>query len=266
MKIYLLAIPLLISCASTRVSQDPFAQMKGCFLLYDVKTGKYQKTIGADHCKELLPACSTFKVPLAVMAFDSRTLKDENVVLKWDGQKDERDALNKDHNAKTWMSDSVVWFSQRITTKLGKKRLQKYLSSFRYGNQDLSAGITDAWLVSPNEKNGLKISAYDQAELMKKLWTDALPASKRAQSIAREITFLEKSPKGFVLHGKTGSNYYDPERKVRLGWFIGHLANGEKKYIVVTNFSDLAPSQEGGYGGPKAKEITKQILTAENLW
>jgi len=267
MKLYCLALLALVACSSTPTKEDPFAKSKGCFLLYNVKTDRFEKTLGDISCKERLPACSTFKVPLAVMAFDSKVLKDESVVLKWDGKVDERQALNRDHDAKSWMSDSVVWFSQRITTQLGKKKLQKYLSSFHYGNQDLSAGITEAWLVSPSAKNGLRINAYEQVEFMKKLWKDKLPATKRAQALAREITFLEKSPKGFLLHGKTGSNFYDPERKVRLGWFVSHLASSDgKEYIAVTNFSDLAPSEDSGYGGLKAKEMTKTILAAEGLW
>jgi beta-lactamase class D len=265
---------IFLGCAgpakeSPVVKTEPnyFEGMDGCFLLYNMKTGQFEKTVGGDRCRQQLPACSTFKVPLAVMAFDSGALKDENQVLKWDGKKDVRAESNQDHNAKTWMRDSIVWFSQRITPKLGKAKFQKYLDQFDYGNKDISAGIKEAWLVSPSSTGpALKVSAFEQADFLKKLWSNQLPASERSMKLAREITFLETSPNGFQMNGKTGSNYYDNEKKVRLGWFISHIQKGEQEYLSVVNFSDLAPTDGKGYGGPKAKEITKKFLADQGLW
>jgi beta-lactamase class D len=223
--------------------------------------------IGEASCKERLPAASTFKIPLAVMAFDAKILKDENTVLKWDGKKDAREELNRDHSAKTWMSDSVVWYSQRIAKKLGQRRLEMSLQSFRYGNQDLRGGLTQAWLLPPTtDKGALKISAFEQVEFLKHLWSDTLPATKRAMRLARDITYLETSPEGFVLHGKTGSNFYDADRKIHMGWFIAHIQSTDKEYVAVTNFSDLAPRETPGYGGMRAKFITLQILADSDLW
>lgn len=201
------------------------------------------------------------------MAFDAGVLKDENVVLKWDGKKDSRPEVNRDHDAKTWMRDSVVWFSQRLTPEIGSKRLQKYLHDFHYGNEDMKGGLTQAWLVAPNAKGpALKISAYEQLEFMKALWSDALPVSKRAMKLTREITYLETSPQGFVLNGKTGSNFYDSDRRQRLGWFVAHIARGDQEYIAVTNFRDLEKGKHDLVGGPQAKQMTKDQLVALGLW
>lgn len=264
---------LVFGCTSKEIKnkyssqRDYFENLKGCFLLYNIKTQTFDKRIGDSVCGEKFPACSTFKVPLAVMAFDSGTLKDENEILKWDGVKGFREELNHDHDAKSWLKDSVVWFSQRITNKLGEKKLQKYLNDFNYGNKDIKAGITKAWLVSPSEvKPALKISAYQQVDFMNKLWTNALPVSIRSMDLTRKITYLEKSPKGYELSGKTGSNFYDSDHKIHLGWFIAHLNKDDQEYIVVTSLSDLKPNEIKSYGGLRAKELTKQILVDEGLW
>lgn len=257
---------LLFSIHAIAAETDYFAGKKGCFLLYNMQTTAFEKVIGEENCNERVPACSTFKVPLAVMAFDSGVLKDENVMLSWDGKKNVRPELNHDHNAKTWMRDSVVWFSQRLTPDIGEAKLQKYLNDFDYGNKNLKAGITVAWLISPADAGkGLEINAYEQIEFMKKLWTDKLPVSKRSMQLTREITFLETSPKGYELSGKTGSNSYDKDEKIHLGWFIAHLKGKNKEYLAVTQFSDLTPTTEG-YGGLRAKKITQQILTDQKLW
>lgn len=264
---------LLISCAepikeqSAPISKDYFQNLKGCFLLYNIKTKNFEKVINDDVCREQFPACSTFKVPLAVIAFDSGVLKDENVILKWDGIKGIREETNRDHNAKTWMRDSVVWFSQRITSKLGSKKFQKYLDDFNYGNKDITAGITTAWIISPSKEKALKISAYEQVDFMKKLWTNALPVTERSMKLTQDITFIEESAKGYRLSGKTGSGFYDKEQKLNLGWFVSHIQNGEQEYIAVTTLSDLTPvSEVKHYGGPRAKELTKNILEDQGLW
>ncbi len=263
-----------MACAGQKTeSQAPvaeknyFGQADGCFLLYNVKTQKFEKIIGEERCKQQIPACSTFKVPLAVIAFDSGVLKNTDEVLKWNGKKDVREVANKDHNAKTWMSDSIVWFSQRITKQLGQKKTQNYLDKLNYGNKDLSGGLTQAWLVSPSSTGpALKISAYEQVEFMKKLWSNELPVSAQAMQTTREITYLETSEKGYRLHGKTGSGFYDKERKMHLGWFIAHIQKGDQEYISVANFGDPKPVEVQGYGGFRAKDTTKAILTDLGLW
>ncbi len=268
MKLLALLPFVLVACSSTPAKKaDHFEGMRGCFLLYNLKTQSLEAQMGEEaFCNEQLPASSSFKVPLAVMAFDSGVLKDENTVLKWDGKKRELKTHNQDHNGKTWMRDSVIWFSQDVSKKMGKKKLQKYLKDFDYGNQDLSGGLTTAWILRADDKGALKISANEQLEFMKKLWGDSLPASKRAMQIARDITFLEESPNGYKLHGKTGSNFYDKERNLRIGWFVSHLQKGDQQYIAISTFSDRAPSENKGYGGGAAKEITKKIFAEKGLW
>jgi beta-lactamase class D len=270
-KIISLMMFLIIAngASAATVSQDVqgtyFQNMNGCFLLYNMKTGVFEKVIGEERCRERFSPCSTFKVPLAVIAFDAGSLKDENQVLKWDGTKNEREVANHDHNAKTWMRDSIVWFSQRLTPQIGEERLKKYLHAFHYGNEDMSAGITVAWLVPPDAQGAaLKVSAYEQLEFMKGLWSGKLAVSSRAMQITKNIMYLETSPNGFKLNGKTGSNSYADNR--RIGWFVAHIDNGAKEYIVVTNFSDRLPTGEESPGGIKAKEITKMILGDQGLW
>lgn len=255
------------STSSVAPKSDHFAGLDACFILYNVKTAAIEKIVGEERCKRRFPPCSSFKVPLAVMAFDAGILKDENQILKWDGKVDVREAANKDHNAKSWMSDSIVWFSQRLTPKLTKQKFQNYLDKFEYGNRDLTAGITDAWLVSPNEDSvGLKITAFEQLEFMKKLWAGTLPASPRAMKLTRDITYIETSPHGFKFNGKTGSGFHDQERKVHFGWFISHLENGNQEYITIANFSDRAPTDAAGYGGLRLREITERVLADLGLW
>lgn len=259
----LIFVVFLSGC--TTFPKMEFKDQKGCFLLFNMKTQKLLTESGTT-CREQFVASSTFKVPLSVMAFDSGVLKNTEDKYKWNGVKGKVDAWNQDHNARTWMQHSVVWYSKALTPKIGEEKIKKYLVDFKYGNQDISGGLQEAWLHSPSSQDAsLRISPYEQLEFMKALWSNKLPVSPDAMSITREIMFLETSPNGFKLSGKTGSNRYKSEN-VQLGWFIAHLSREGEEYIAVVNFSDLKPVSVGGFGGPRAREMMTDYLKREKLW
>lgn len=244
------------------------SQTDTCFLLYNLKTSQYEKVIGGARCEERYTPCSTFKVPLAVMSFDAGILRDENTSFLWDGVvRSKIPVWNQDHTAMSWMQNSVVWYSQELTKMMGKKKAQDYLKKFQYGNEDFSGSLTQAWLLPIDlSQSTIKISAYEQIEFMKKLWTGTLPAKKKALDITKKITYLETSKNGFTLHGKTGSGSLGAQRNLRLGWFIAHIEGQGKEYLAVYTFNDKTPSKDLSYGGPLAKEEMKKILIKEKLW
>jgi beta-lactamase class D len=257
----------LIGCTGMpETIPNPFPKTRACFLLYNLKARRYEQVVGDDFCRQRLPASSTFKVPLALMAFDSGAIKNPAEKLMWDGQKQLLQEWQRDHDARSWMRDSVVWFSQRLTGKMGEQRVQSYLRQFRYGNQDLSAGITRAWLVSPGDSSpSLRISAYEQIEFLTAMWDERLGVDREATKRTKELLVVESSGQA-ALMGKTGSNFYDSDRKIRLGWFIGHLRKGDLEYLVCTVFRDLEPSPHQEFGGAQARKMTKSLLRDRGLW
>lgn len=272
MKNILLAF-LFISCSSTNAPLKVDRTNKEiCYVLYNLKTHKFLKLDNVKTCRDSYPAASTFKIPLAVMAFDTGVLKDENSELKWDGKKRVIEAWNKDHTATTWMHDSVVWFSQELTPKIGEKKIQKYLNGFHYGNKDLSSGLKYAWLtpapfIDEPMSNSLRLNGREQALFLRDLWTHKLPAQKRSQELALKLLASEKSPKGYTLKGKTGSGMIGLHNELRLGWFVGFLQTPEADYVVVSNFVDkVKVANASPYGGREAKELLIQSLIQENLW
>ena len=265
MKSLLLSLLIVFLSGCSTFPKDAFPGQKGCYLLFNMKTQEIVKETGTT-CRERFVASSTFKVPLAIMAFDSGVLKSPEETYKWNGVKHEIGGWNSDQNARTWMKQSVVWFSQELTPKIGEERIQKYLKDFRYGNQDLKGGLKHAWLHSPSKTEpSLKISPYEQMEFMNALWSNKLPVSPRALEITKELIFIETTPGGFRFSGKTGSNSY-ATKDVQLGWFIAHVSKGEEEYIAVMNFSDLRPSAEKNYGGPRARAKMIALLKHQKLW
>jgi beta-lactamase class D len=261
--VYLLFLGLIF--ASPILSKPNPAELfkgkDGCFLLAELESGKVVQEFNPGVCKERLSPCSTFKVPLAVMAFDSKVLKDENTKFKWDGKLREREALNHDHTARSWLEDSVVWFSQRLTPEIGETQIKRYLKDFSYGNEDFSGGITQAWLGS-----SLKISAKEQIEFLRRLKLGKLNVAKESVVKTLGILPIALDRNGTMIKGKTGSGFSweDPNAKKEtpyvIGWYVGYYTEGKKDYVFATVFKEKSPDKKIVYSGKTAKAITTQLL------
>jgi len=243
-----------------------FAGRDGCFELYDLKANKLVVRFNPKRCAQRTSPCSTFKVPLSLMAFDAGILVDEKSERKWDGTVTRRESWNHDQTAASWMQNSVVWFSQRLTTELGMTKVKGYLAKFDYGNRDMSGGLTRAWLES-----SLLISPDEQLSFWQRFWREDLPVSKHAFAMTKKITLVDTSPAGWTLHGKTGSGGVaagGPKQETNrwLGWFAGHVAHGESEYLFVVSYTDLVPPSDDRPSGWVARDIAKEILTELGLY
>lgn len=229
-----------------------FEGYTGCFVLFDVEKNQFSKFNPA-RCAEQLPPCSTFKVFNSLAGLDAGVLSGPDHLMKWDGQKRFVEAWNQDLTLRMAVKESAVWYFQNVARLIGEERMKKYLAAVGYGNQDMSAGLTEFWL-----GKSLKISANEQVQFLHKLYLDELPFSKVAQKTVKEIIVVGASPRG-TLRGKTGSDYADG--KWILGWFVGYVTHDDKPYIFATNIS-----ASDGAKGAKAREITERILKEAGLY
>jgi beta-lactamase class D len=232
----------------------------GCFILYDLMTAKRLTEYNPNHCKLRVSPNATFDVALSLMAFDQNVIN-EGSLFTWDGKQWSTPSWNQNQNPETWLTSSVAWVSQTLTPLLGMNKINSYLKIFDYGNQDFSGdkgknnGLTNAWLES-----SLQISAEEQMNFLNKLIDNNLPVSKAAMSYTKENMYLETSPKGWMLYGKTASGK-DPNLAWPEGWFMGFVENGNKAYGFVLNFVDTQPPETDEDPGLLAKDKVKGILT-----
>ena len=179
-------------------------------------------------------------------------IPDENYVIKWNGTKYDVPAWNQDHTLKTAIENSVVWYYQELARRVGKEKMQHYIDLVGYGNQDISGQIDSFWL-----EGGLRISADEQVEFLKRLYNGELPFSPRSMKIVKEILVLEKT-EAYQLSGKTGA----VQRVVPYeGWFIGYVEEKGDVYFFATNIEGAGPDASG----VKAEEISRNILRGAGL-
>lgn len=204
-----------------------------CTLILEAASGAVLVRDGT--CDRRVSPASTFKLPLALMGFDSDILVDGRTP-HWD-YRPEFNAVKRDHkpvDPTIWLKDSVVWFSQEITRKLGDERFASYVKSFGYGNGDISGnpgradGLTHSWLSS-----SLKISPAEQVALIRGMLDRSLPVSAKAvdETQAAMPTF---SVAGWRVRGKTGTGWLSGrggavDRDRPLGWFVGWAEQGGRR-------------------------------------
>ena len=236
---------------------------KDCFIASEHNHIIHQE--GECYHKRMSP-CSTFKIAISLMGFDSGILVDETNPT-WNfksGYVDWLDRWKQPHNPKTWFANSCVWYSQVITTKLGMDRFVQYTKQLDYGNQDTSGdegmnnGLTYSWLLS-----SLAISPKEQIEFMHKLVANKLPVSIDAQVKTKNLMYLETLPNGWMLYGKTGNGSQRDAKGNKItdrqvGWFVGFVRKGEKSVTFSYLIED--EDKQETYASLRAKAALKDRM------
>ncbi len=250
-----------------------FKNYNACFVLYNVNENKIVSEYNPNnYCNQRLSPDSTFKIPLSLMAFN-QGLINQATVFKWDGKKGVIPEHDRDQTPNTWLKYSALWVSQRLTPQLGLPLIKHYLAGFNYGNQNFTGDpgmnndITHAWLSS-----GLKISAMEQLRFLKEMLSNQLPVSKEAVIHTKTNLYIGKLENGADYFGKTGSGRNGRNErlsnpsKLRDGWFIGFIQNGDQQYIFVSNLTDktvqatMTDGELKPFGSQLLKPITMKIL------
>ena len=234
------------------------ADAASCVMIADATTGRVLVMDG-DICAERYTPASSFKLPLALMGYDSGILVDDTSPMrKYKPEyKAWREVWKQDTQPKSWLRDSVVWYSQELTRELGAEKFGDYLKRFGYGNQDLTGSpdrsepITHAWLSS-----SLKISAMEQTAFLVRMLNDKLAVSPAALEATTAIMPQIALPSGWIGYGKTGTGLQTDHdgslrRDRQIGWFIGWAQNGSSKLAFVKVIRD--DEKQSRLGGIRAR-------------
>lgn len=198
-----------------------------CTAVADAASGEVLRAEG--DCATRVTPASTFKIALALMGYDAGWLVDAHApALPFqEGYVAWRPEWKQTTDPAAWMDRSVVWYSQLLTRDLGRPRFEAYVRAFRYGDADVSGGLTTAWLSS-----SLKISPLEQVDFLGRMLRRELPVAPSA--VERTAALLPPGPEtpgGWTVRGKTGSGAprtptgaYDAAREY--GWYVGWAEKG----------------------------------------
>src|SRR5690606_37483683 len=84
---------------------------------------------------------------------------------------------------RTWLRDSVLWYSREVVAKLGAERFAKYVADLDFGNADVSGdpgknnGLSRSWINS-----SLLVTPEEQVRFVRRMLAGELPVSAEAQA------------------------------------------------------------------------------------
>jgi beta-lactamase class D len=233
-----------------------FKGTQGAFVLYDLKSNRYVR-YNEQRCQERFSPKSTFKIPNSLIGLETGVIRDAEFVIQWDREKyppqtdwNQEPFIHwgKDQTLRSAIKYSVLWYYRELALRVGDQQMKKYVTAFDYGNKDVSGRVDNFWL------NGrLKISADEQVEFLKALYTGRLPVSERSRGIVKDILVLERTPT-YTLSAKTGGGPI--AEGVYIGWFVGYLETKGNVYFFAINIEGASFIEVRD----KRIELTKQIL------
>lgn len=241
------------------LAAPPVSAATLCTLVADAATG--QTMVSRGDCATRFTPASTFKIPLAVMAFDAGLLENQHApvmtfregLADWGG-----DLWKQPTDPARWMKFSVVWVSQVLAQSLGEARLRDTAAAFGYGNADFSGdagknnGLERAWIAS-----SLLVSPIEQAAFLRRLVNRDLPVSRRAMEMTEASVEGFAVAGGWAVKGKTGLAYPrladgTPDREHPWGWFVGWAVKDGRTLVFAR--LDQDEGRREGYASVRARE------------
>lgn len=226
----------------------------GAVAIYDNKNQHWILSDTTNVTAEKLPA-STFKIINLLIALETKTIKDENEIVKWVGKTDTlkygyRPEIYHDMTVKEAFEVSAGWVFIELAKKIGKENYKKYLNNCNYGNLNLSEKNDDFW-----NFGAFAISPINQVEFIKNLYEEKLPFSKYNIDIVKRVMITDRTD-NFSIRAKTG---WTRENNTNTGWWVGFVKTTDNTYFFATCLLQDRKNNRDDFGSCR-KEITKKIF------
>lgn len=247
----LLAATALLLPAAGRADQTLdlsrfFPSFASALVVVDGDTGEITRH-NPELARRRFSPCSTFKIPNSLIGLETGVIPGPDFVMPWDGTRYEIAAWNRDHDLRSALPNSVVWYYRELARRVGLARMTQYVERFSYGNQDLSGGVDRFWLGS-----SLRLSPEEQAGFLRRFEAGELAVSARSLAIVKEL-LLQPWAEGVAYRGKTGS-CRDTEAAPDHGWWVGAVESGGHHHV----FAGLI--EGAGASGRVARPMVEHAL------
>ncbi len=221
--------------------------VEGCAVVYDATNDHYHR-YNAERCATRFAPASTFKIYNSLVGLETGVIEDADYVIPWDNVQRSIPSWNQDHNLRSAITNSVVWYYQELARRVGRERMEEWLAKEPYGNSTIGKNVDEFWL-----DGSIKITADEQIEFLKRLHNQKLAFSDRSMEIVEDI-MINPSPKEYTLRAKTG---WTIRLDTNIGWWVGYVEKGDSLYYFATNIQTNDPQENFPAG---RKNITYRIL------
>ncbi|HUC82433.1 MAG TPA: penicillin-binding transpeptidase domain-containing protein [Flavisolibacter sp.] len=228
--------------------------VEGSIAIYNLESQNWIVSDTVGLVKETLPA-STFKIINLLIALETNTITDENIIVKWVGSTDTvkygyRPEIYHDMSVKEAFELSAGWVFVELAKKIGKATYKKYLAESGYGNMNLSQADADFW-----NFGDFGISPKNQVEFLISFYEEKLPFSKRNIAIVKKVLLAEQN-ENYTICAKTG---WTREKNINTGWWTGYIETKNGTYLFSTRLLQDRKMNRPDFGSCR-KEITKKVF------
>jgi beta-lactamase class D len=199
-------------------------QVDGTIIIESLNTKKIY-VYNEKRAEMLFSPASTFKIPNTLIALNEGVVNEDSVIV-WDKKIREFTSWNKDQTLETAFKTSCVWCYKEFASKIGIEKYKNYLEKLDYGNKNIGEDVTDFWL-----DGSLKISAYGEIKLLKKLYANDLPFKQSDIDILKKIMIDEKND-NYIIRAKTG---WDSKYEKQIGWYVGYVETKDDVWFFAIN-------------------------------
>jgi beta-lactamase class D len=197
----------------------------GCFTLFDNSDGQVTVYNMQLDTQRFSPA-SSFQVVQSLIALESAVAPNEQHVISWDKTERSNPDWNKDLTLSQAFRVNAVPHFQELARRIGQDTMQRWMDSLQYGTTRIQSAIDSFWF-----NNDVRVSPDEQLGLMKRLYFDQLPFSKRTQEMVRDMMLQEDNTQ-FKLSYKTG--FGTDAQGLPIGWLVGWIEENRHPYFFVT--------------------------------
>jgi len=206
--------------------------LTGTFALSEIGTGQIHVFNETRSREPMIPA-STFKILSSMIFLETGVIPDVDTDLPWDGINRGPAEWNRDHSLRSGIEYSAVWMYQDLARKVGTTRMQHWVTSADYGNNNIGGQLDRFWL-----DGEMRISAVEQVDFLQRFVASELPFSQATQDSVREILVRESGP-NWNWSYKTGLGRTSG---LDLGWIVGIVDRGDTTWVFALNV-DMPASQ-----------------------
>jgi bla regulator protein BlaR1 len=240
-----------------------------CTVMVDASSGAVLVREGT--CDERVTPASTFKIAISLMGFDSGVLRDEHTpYLPYKpSYASSNPSWRRGTDPAGWLSESIVWYSQQVLSRLGAARVRSYVQAFDYGNRDLASvpGVDDAVSISELSPT-LKISPLEETVFLRKVVNRSLPVSAHAYDMTARLLERETLANGWEVHGKTGTAPArlpdgSADEAQHIGWFVGWVNKGGRTLVFARLLQHPVDTYQ--YAGARARDAFLSDLARRAL-
>ncbi|GMU43100.1 MAG: class D beta-lactamase [Xanthomonadales bacterium] len=237
----LAALAALAASTADAMLAGHFGRRYGALEIYDAQS-KLSFRVNTPRLSERLPPCSTYLLPHFAIALGTGVLRSSDSRIEFDAARHPESAnwpssWRRDQTYASALKDSVQWYAQELSVRMGSERLQRNLKRIKYGNADVGGGLERFWMSS------LRVSAFEQLDFLRAFRDGKLGFNPGVTRLLQEALVIERTP-DYTIYGKYGSCPQTDDSY--LGWLVGYVEKPGKVWYYALNLDGKSLAEFAG--------------------